>query len=59
MSVVSGWFHYCSTLLERVCLQYKVGVDIAGPHILGFEVRTFHAGATGTMVETVLHMLEA
>ena len=34
-------------------------VDIAGPAFLDSKFEHFHAGATGTMVETVLHMLEA
>ena len=41
--------YYCSTLFERVCLQYKVGntVDIAGPAFLDSKFEHFHAGATG------------
>ena len=34
-------------------------VDIAGPAFLDSKFEHFHSGATGTMVETVLHMLEA
>jgi leucyl aminopeptidase len=34
-------------------------VDIAGPAFLDGKFEHFHAGATGTMVESVLHMLNA